>query len=101
MQICEEKTLFPHPVLQEILAQAGAHLRGAAGAMPRASPSTKPLPAVPGGAGAAPGSLLRAAVPEQAAPAAPASFGLGVPASNQSSFTLFLQTRAQTFNHSS
>lgn len=50
---------------------------------------------------AAPQSLLRAAVLEHAAPAAPASFGQGVPASNQSSFMLSLQTRAQTFNHSS
>lgn len=53
------------------------------------------------GGAAAPGSLLRAAVLERAAPAVPASFGLGVPASNQSSFMLSLQTRAQTFNHSS
>lgn len=30
-----------------------------------------------------------------------ACFGLGVPASNQSSFMLSLQARAQTFNHSS
>lgn len=98
------KNLFPSPMLQEILAQAGVQLGEQPG--PRhglhpSPPSAKRSPAAPGRGAAAPGSLRRAAEPGRAAPAAPASFGPGAPASNPSSFMLSLQTRAQTFNHSS